>query len=115
MQLNGAGHERGHLLLLAAAPRADRRRLLDPEAGTGSLGSVPSELLLGSRVPADTVTLVDPREPQAVVGRLRTAARTPGPLFLYLAGQLCADRRRGELHLALAETVPLSIRYSALA
>jgi hypothetical protein len=113
--LSPISHQRGHVLLLAAAPRTARRRMLDPEAGTAALGSVPAELLLGSQVPADTVTLVDPREPQAVVGRLRTAAQTPGPLFVFLAGQLCADRRRGELHLALADTVPLSIRYSALA
>ncbi len=107
--------QRGHVLLMAAAPRTHRRRLLNPEIGTAAIGSVPAVLLLGADVPADTVTVTDPGEPQALVARLRTAAATPGPVLVYLAGQLVADRRRHELHVALADTTPLSIRYNALA
>ncbi|MGK4586087.1 hypothetical protein [Kitasatospora sp. HPMI-4] len=106
---------RGHVLLLAAAPRASRRRLLDPELGVNALATVaPSALLPGWTGAVDLVQVVDPGEPQAVLARLQTAATAGGPLLVYLCGQLIRDHRQRQIHLALRATTPRTIRYTAL-
>ena len=75
---------------------------------------MPTATLLTSDLPADTVQLADPAEPQALLAHLRTAAAVPGPLLIALVGVLTADRRRRQLHLALARTRPDNARYTAL-
>ncbi|NED17395.1 hypothetical protein G3I31_04340, partial [Streptomyces sp. SID9913] len=37
----------------------------------------------------------------------------PGPLTVYVAGQLHLDRRQRLVHLALARTTPATVRYTA--
>ncbi|MQS18032.1 hypothetical protein F7Q99_39055 [Streptomyces kaniharaensis] len=107
--------KRGRVLLLAAAPRTSRRRLLDPEHGASTLGSVPAERLLqGWDGPVDVVQLVDPGEPQAVLARLQEAAAAAGPLLVYVCGQLTRDHRQHRVHVALAKTVESTIRNTAL-
>src|SRR5690606_7894195 len=49
----------------------------------------------------------------AVLTRLRAAAAAPGPLTVYVAGQLHLDRRQRLVHLALARTTPATVRYTA--
>jgi len=78
------------------------------------LATVPSSTLLAGDLPADTVQLADPAEPQALLAHLRTAAAATGPLLLALVGVLTADRRRRQPHLALARTRPDNTRYTAL-
>jgi hypothetical protein len=110
----GQPEGRGYVLLLAAAPRQAKRRLVDPEAVMAALGAVPADVLADSAGPADLVQLVDPADPQAVLARLQAAARASGPVLVYVAGQLTRDRRGRRLHLALAETTPRTVRYTAL-
>ncbi|MDH6137763.1 hypothetical protein P3T37_007196 [Kitasatospora sp. MAA4] len=109
------GSARGQVLLLAAAPRGSRRRLLDPEYAVGAVAAVPVQTLLpGWRGPVDVVPLLDPTEPQAVLARIREAAATAGPLLLYVVGLLYRDHRQRLLHVALAATDDSTVRYSAL-
>jgi len=107
---------RGQVLLLAAAPRRSRRRLLDPELGVTAMASVPTRTLLptGWTGPVDVVQIVDPGEPQSVLGRIRAAAAVEGPLLVYVCGQLTRDHRQHRIHLALAQTSESTIRYTAL-
>jgi hypothetical protein len=49
-----------------------------------------------------------------VLTRLRAAGAAPGPLTLFVAGQLQLDRRQRLPHLALARTTPSTVRYTAL-
>jgi hypothetical protein len=119
MQLNGAestqsGTPRGHILLIGGAPGGRRGQFMRPEASLALLATVPTAALLGGDLPADTVQLADPAEPQAVLGYLRTAAAAAGPLLVALVGALTADRRQGQLHLALGRTRPENARYTAL-
>lgn len=53
-----------------------------------------------------------PLEPQAVLTRLRAAAVAPGPLTVFVAGQLQLDRRQHLPHLALARSTPSTVRYN---
>lgn len=55
-----------------------------------------------------------PVDPQTVLTRLRAAAATPGPLALYLVGQLQVDRRQHLPHLALARSTATTLRYTGL-
>jgi len=119
MRINGAettagAAARGHILLIGGAPLSRRGQLMSPEASLALLATVPAGALLAGDVPADTVQLIDPAEPQALLAYLRTAAAVPGPLLLALVGGLTADRRRGELHLSLARTRPENARYTAM-
>lgn len=119
MQINGAPPydspiQRGHVLLLAGATTGKRRTLHRPAANVTALASAQLPMLLGSGVAADVVQLLDEAEPQALLTRLRTAAATPGPLAIYLSGQLTVDRRQHQLHLALARTTALTVRYTAM-
>ncbi|WP_225832472.1 hypothetical protein [Streptomyces sp. NK08204] len=102
----------GTVLLLAASP-VGRGRLVDAAGVLPVLAAVAPSVLAGTDT-ANVVELADPLEPQAVLTRLRAAAAAPGPLTLYIAGQLQLDRRQRLPHLALARTTPATVRYTAL-
>ncbi|MFI0810709.1 hypothetical protein [Streptomyces echinatus] len=102
----------GTVLLLAASPLG-RGRLVDAAGVLPVLAAVAPAVLSGTDT-ANVVELADPLEPQAVLTRLRAAAAAPGPLTLYLTGQLHLDRRQHRLHLGLARTTPATVRYTAL-
>ncbi|UFR03611.1 hypothetical protein KBP30_21665 [Streptomyces sp. Go40/10] len=102
----------GTVLLLAASPLG-RARLVDAAGVLPVLAAVAPAVLSGTDT-ANVVELADPLEPQAVLTRLRAAAATPGPLTVYVTGQLHLDRRRHQPHLALARTTPATLRYTAL-
>ncbi|NEB79629.1 hypothetical protein G3I40_31070, partial [Streptomyces sp. SID14478] len=104
--------EPGTALLLAAAP-AGKGRLIDAAAVLPALAAVPPHVLTGTAA-ATVVELADPLDPQTVLTRIRTAAALPGPLHLYVTGQLNLDHRQRLLHLALARTTPATLRYTAL-
>ncbi len=102
----------GTVLLLAASPLG-RGRLVDAASVLPVLAAVPPAVLSGSDT-ANVVELADPLEPQAVLTRLRAAAAAPGPLTVYVTGQLHLDRRQRLPHLALARTTASTMRYTAL-
>ncbi|MGN7138374.1 hypothetical protein ACTHS2_15150, partial [Streptomyces pseudogriseolus] len=102
----------GTVLLLAASPLG-RGRLVDAASVLPVLAAVPPSVLSGADT-ANVVELADPLEPQAVLTRLRAAAAAPGPLTVYVAGELRLDRRQRLPHLALARTTPSTVRYTAL-
>ncbi|AQS68582.1 hypothetical protein [Streptomyces pactum] len=102
----------GTVLLLAASP-VGRGCLVDAASVLPVLAAVPPPVLSGTDT-ANVVELADPLEPQAVLTRLRAAAAAPGPLTVYVAGQLQLDRRQRLPHLALARTTPATVRYTAL-
>ncbi|MGW0281770.1 hypothetical protein ACWDXT_01440 [Streptomyces sp. NPDC003236] len=102
----------GTVLLLAASPLG-RGRLVDAAGVLPVLAAVAPAVLSGTDT-ANVVELADPLEPQAVLTRLRAAAAAPGPLTVYLTGQLHLDRRQRRPHLALARTTPATVRYTAL-
>lgn len=114
MQFNGGGRPRGQILLVGGVPGGRRRQPVRPEAALALLATVPTEQLLDTEGPATVLQLADPADPQLLLAHLRAAAATPGPLLVYLVGQLTADRRRREPHLALARTSRDNVRYSAL-
>lgn len=102
----------GTAVLLAAAP-AGRGRAMDAASVLPALAAVPAGTLAGTHM-ATVVELADPLDPQSVLTRLRATAATPGPLALYLAGQLQLDRRQRLPHLALARSTPTTLRYTGL-
>ncbi|MFJ5774875.1 hypothetical protein [Streptomyces sp. NPDC093094] len=102
----------GTVLLLAASP-AGRGRLVDAAGVLPVLAAVAPAVLSGTDT-ANVVELADPLDPQAVLTRLRAAAAAPGPLTVYVTGQLQLDRRQRLPHLALARTTPVTVRYTAL-
>ncbi|MEU8886191.1 hypothetical protein [Streptomyces hydrogenans] len=108
----GAPAAAGTAVLLAAAP-AGRGRAMDAVSVLPSLAAVPPGVLTGTAT-ATLVELADPVDPQTVLTRLRAAAQSPGPLVLYLAGQLHLDRRQQLPHLALARSTSAALRYTAL-
>ena len=101
----------GTVLLLAAAP-AGKGCLVDAASVLPVLAAVPPAVLSGTET-ANVVELADPLEPQAVLTRLRAAAAAPGPLTVFVTGQLQLDRRQHLPHLALARTTPATVRYTA--
>ncbi|MEU1800191.1 hypothetical protein [Streptomyces sp. NPDC019937] len=111
----GAARTRGpgYALLLAAGP-VGKQRLMDAAAALPQLAAVPPAALLGTPGGASVVQLVDPADPQTVLTHLRTAAAHPGPVLIYLAGQLTLDHKQRLPHLALARTTPRTARYTAL-
>lgn len=112
--ITGENSPPGTALLLAAAP-AGKGRLVDAASVLPALAAVPAPALTGTTGTAATVIeLADPLDPQTVLTRIRAAAAAPGPLFLYLAGQLHLDRKQRLLHFALARTTPATVRYTAL-
>ncbi|MFK4147026.1 hypothetical protein [Streptomyces sp. NPDC004065] len=106
------GTGNGTVLLIAAAP-AGRGRLVDAASVLPVLAAVEPSVLSGTGT-AHVVELADPLEPQAVLTRLRAAAAAPGPLTVFLTGQLQLDRRQHLPHLALARTTPATVRYTGL-
>ncbi|RAG80386.1 hypothetical protein DN069_38385, partial [Streptacidiphilus pinicola] len=115
MEINhGGGTARGSVLLIGGAPGGKRRQPVRPEAALGLLATLPPETLLGSPIPASVLQLADPADPQLLLAQLQAASVTPGPVLVALVGQLTADRRRKELHLALARTSRDNTRYTAL-
>ncbi|MEU0407824.1 hypothetical protein ABZ307_08355 [Streptomyces griseorubiginosus] len=102
----------GTVLLLAASP-VGKSRLVDAASVLPVLAAVPPAVLSGTET-ANVVELADPLEPQTVLTRLRAVAATPGPLTVFIAGQLALDRRQHLPHLALARTTPTTVRYTAL-
>ncbi|MFE1443029.1 hypothetical protein [Streptomyces sp. NPDC058739] len=102
----------GTVLLLAASP-VGRGRLVDAASVLPVLAAVAPAVLAGTDT-ANVVELADPLDPQAVLTRLRAAAAAPGPLTVFVSGQLQLDRRQHLPHLALARTTPATVRYTAL-
>ncbi|MGW1745206.1 hypothetical protein ACWCRD_06240 [Streptomyces sp. NPDC002092] len=102
----------GTVLLLAASP-AGKGCLVDAASVLPVLAAVPPAVLSGTDT-ANVVELADPLEPQAVLTRLRAAAGAPGPLTVFVTGQLQLDRRQRLPHLALARTTPATVRYTGL-
>ncbi|GGJ16171.1 hypothetical protein [Streptomyces brasiliensis] len=102
----------GTVLLLAASP-VGRGRLVDAVSVLPVLAAVDPAVLSGTDT-AHVVELADPLEPQAVLTRLRAAAAAPGPLTVFVTGQLHLDRRQRLPHLALARTTASTVRYTAL-
>ncbi|MEU0373709.1 hypothetical protein ABZ070_26300 [Streptomyces sp. NPDC006283] len=105
----------GTALLLAAAPTG-KGRLIDAASALPALAAVPADVLAGTAgaAAATVIELADPLDPQTVLTRIRAAAAAPGPLHLYLAGQLHVDRKQRLLHLALGRTAQTTLRYTAL-
>ncbi|MCX5559171.1 hypothetical protein [Streptomyces sp. NBC_00038] len=101
----------GTVLLLAASP-VGKGRLVDAASVLPVLAAVSPAVLSGADT-ANVVELADPLEPQAVLTRLRAAAAAPGPLTVFVTGQLQLDRRQRLPHLALARTTPATVRYTA--
>ncbi|MFF8968899.1 hypothetical protein [Streptomyces sp. NPDC014995] len=101
----------GTVLLLAASP-VGKGCLVDAASVLPVLAAVPPAVLAGTDT-ANVVELADPLEPQAVLTRLRAAAAAPGPLTVFVTGQLQLDRRQRLPHLALARTTPATVRYTA--
>ncbi|MFJ6015037.1 hypothetical protein [Streptomyces sp. NPDC092952] len=102
----------GTALLIAAAP-AGKGCLIDATGALSPLAAVAPGILTRSAT-ATVVELADPADPQTVLTRIRAAATEPGPLTLYLAGQLHLDHRQRLIHLALARTTPATLRYTSL-
>ncbi|MEU5342057.1 hypothetical protein AB0H18_14675 [Streptomyces sp. NPDC020766] len=100
----------GTVLLLAASPTG-RGCLVDAASVLPVLAAVAPSVLSGTDT-ANVVELADPLEPQAVLTRLRAAATAPGPLTVFLTGQLQLDRRQRLPHLALARTTAATVRYT---
>jgi len=100
----------GTVLLIAASPTG-RGCLVDAASVLPVLAAVAPSVLSGTDT-ANVVELADPLEPQAVLTRLRAAATAPGPLTVFLTGQLQLDRRQRLPHLALARTTPATVRYT---
>ncbi|MFI1444185.1 hypothetical protein [Streptomyces fructofermentans] len=100
----------GTVLLIAASP-VGRGCLVDAASVLPVLAAVAPSVLAGTET-ANVVELADPLEPQAVLTRLRAAATAPGPLTVFLTGQLQLDRRQRLPHLALARTTPATVRYT---
>ncbi|GAB2571686.1 hypothetical protein GCM10027168_00480 [Streptomyces capparidis] len=114
-RVTGEGGGRGCALLISVAGAGRRRRGAEPPAPSlAGLAAVPPSVLVGTKAPVDVVRVVDPAEPQALLTHLRTAAETPGPLLVYLAGRLTVDRKQHRPHLALANTTAHTVRYTAL-
>jgi hypothetical protein len=101
----------GTVLLLAVSPLG-KGRLVDAASVLPVLAAVAPAVLSGTET-ANVVELADPVEPQAVLTRLRAAATAPGPLTVFITGQLQLDRKQHLPHLALARTTPATVRYTA--
>ncbi|MFG2653383.1 hypothetical protein [Streptomyces sp. NPDC048436] len=112
MVITGEGTAPGTAVLIAAAP-AGKGRLIEATSVLAALAAVPPPVLTGTDA-ATVVELADPLDPQTVLTRIQAAAATPGPLCLYLTGQLHLDHKQHLLHLALARTTPATLRYTAL-
>lgn len=104
--------EPGTALLLAAAP-VGKGCLMDASSVLPALAAVAPSVLTGT-VAATVIELADPMDQQTVLTRIRAAATTPGPLSLYITGQLHLDNKQRLVHLALARTTSATLRYTGL-
>ncbi|UGQ14987.1 tetratricopeptide repeat protein [Yinghuangia sp. ASG 101] len=105
---------RGLVLMIAGQQPTYRRghRLASTGGAlTAWVGVSPADLLPDAL--ADVVHLPVGSAPQSVRGYLERAARTRGPVLIYITGHLVPDKR-GELHLALRETTAAAVRYDGL-
>ncbi|MEV6755219.1 hypothetical protein [Streptomyces sp. NPDC051214] len=107
---DGEGTVPGTALLIAAAP-VGKARMVDAASVLPVLAAVSPAVLAGTAT-ASVVELADPLDPQTVLTRLRAAAMAPGPLTVYLVGQLHLDRRQRQQHVALARTTAATVRYT---
>lgn len=107
---DGEGTVPGTALLIAAAP-VGKARMVDAASVLPVLAAVSPAVLAGTAT-ASVVELADPLDPQTVLTRLRAAAMAPGPLTVYLIGQLHLDRRQRRQHVALARTTAATVRYT---
>lgn len=107
---DGEGTVPGTALLIAAAP-VGKARMVDAASVLPVLAAVSPAVLAGTAT-ASVVELADPLDPQTVLTRLRAAAMAPGPLTVYLVGQLHLDRRQRRQHVALARTTAATVRYT---
>lgn len=107
---DGEGTVPGTALLIAAAP-VGKARMVDAASVLPVLAAVSPAVLAGTAT-ASVVELADPLDPQTVLTRLRAAAMAPGPLTVYLVGQLSLDRRQRLQHVALARTTAATVRYT---
>ncbi|MFE6664868.1 hypothetical protein ACFVFH_15085 [Streptomyces sp. NPDC057697] len=112
MVINGEDTASGTALLIAASP-AGKGCLIDATGVLPALAAVPPGILTGTAA-ATLVELADPTDPQTVLTRVRAVAAAPGPLTLYIAGQLHLDHKQHLIHLALARSTPATLRYTAL-
>ncbi|MGK5639351.1 hypothetical protein ACSNOK_13730 [Streptomyces sp. URMC 126] len=102
----------GCVLLLDGTP--DRRRGLLPNPTAHAVaGARPRGFLAAAT--ADVVQLPAMAGPQSVLAYLRDAAGVPGPLLVWVTGHLMVPARKGgEVHLALRESTPATVRYTGL-
>jgi len=114
MGMNGAeGEAQGYVLLMAATPPG-KRPVVDATEAVPQLAAVQPAVLLGTSS-GSVVQVTDPGDPNAVLAHLRTAAANPGPLLIYLAGQLQLDSRQRMPHVALTKSYsPKTVRYTGL-
>ncbi|WP_326769921.1 hypothetical protein OG978_03355 [Streptomyces sp. NBC_01591] len=110
--INGEDTTPGTALLIAAAP-AGKGCLINATGALPTLAAVPPGILTGTTA-ATIIELADPTDPQTLLTRIRAAAAAPGPLTLYITGQLHLDHKQRLIHLALARTTPTTLRYTAL-
>ncbi|MEV5506743.1 hypothetical protein [Streptomyces orinoci] len=102
----------GCVLLLDGTPDRRRGTLPNPTAHAIA-GAGPRTLLAADEV--DVVQLPAMAGPQSVLAYLRDAATVPGPLLVWVTGQLMVPSRRGgQLHLALRESTPATVRHNGL-
>ncbi|MCQ4041590.1 hypothetical protein ACFOSC_12295 [Streptantibioticus rubrisoli] len=115
MAINGAADHQNHgcALLLTSAPPG-RHRVLDTSSALPLLAAVPPHILTGTRSGGSVVQLVDPVDANTVTTHLHTAAAAPGPLLVYVCGQLTLDRKQRLPHLLLGRTTAETVRYTAL-
>ncbi|GCD98330.1 hypothetical protein [Embleya hyalina] len=105
---------RGHLLLIESARgRASRRQLRGTGANLGAMTEVPPACFAPGASGVDVVQIDDAVNPHAVLSRIKAAARTPGPVVVYVSGLLMFDRT-GAPHLGLRDSTPRSVRYDGL-
>ncbi|GAA2710658.1 MULTISPECIES: hypothetical protein [Streptomyces] len=102
----------GCVLLLDGTP--DRRRGAVPNPTAHAVaGARPRHFLAAPS--ADVVQLPAMAGPQSVLAYLQDAATVPGPLLVWVTGHLMVPARRStQLHLALRESTPATVRYTGL-
>ncbi|GAA0400434.1 hypothetical protein [Streptomyces luteireticuli] len=102
----------GCVLLLDGTP--DRRRGLLPNPTAHAVaGARPRGFLAAGT--ADVVQLPAMAGPQSVLAHLQDAVTVPGPLLVWVTGHLMVPARKGqEVHLALRESTPSTVRYNGL-
>ncbi|GHF05086.1 hypothetical protein [Streptomyces morookaense] len=102
----------GCVLLLDGTPDRRRGTLPNPTAHAVA-GANPRRFLAAAS--SDVVQLPAMAGPQSVLAYLRDAVTVPGPLLVWVTGHLMIPARRSaQLHLALRESTPATVRYTGL-